>query len=96
MANYQFNIISLIIFSAQFRGYSSVGTETTNNKPDNREQIDFGYETTTRPVDPEVLSFYWLRDFSLQFQARLPWSTRPESVARRSIEPIHRWLPQYN
>jgi isopenicillin N synthase-like dioxygenase len=42
-------------YSPQFRGYSSIGTERTNNQPDNREQIDFGLETTARPKDPARL-----------------------------------------
>jgi isopenicillin N synthase-like dioxygenase len=44
--------------SPQFRGYTRVGQEQTNGRPDRREQLDVGVERQPRPVGPGEPA-YW-------------------------------------
>ena len=58
--------------SPQFRGYTRVGQEQTNGRPDRREQLDVGVERpprVPRPGDPA----YWGLLGPNQWPAALPW-----------------------
>jgi isopenicillin N synthase-like dioxygenase len=57
--------------SPQFRGYTTVGAEHTNGRPDWREQLDFGAERDTRQPGPGEPP-YWRLQGPNQWPATLP------------------------
>lgn len=74
--------------SAQFRGYTRVGQERTQSKPDWREQLDVGAELDARVLSPNEPLFFRLRGPN-QWPAELPdlgpalrtWSRALDRVA---------------
>ena len=57
--------------SAQFRGYTRVGQEHTNGRPDWREQLDFGAERAVREPAPGEPA-YWRLQGPNQWPGALP------------------------
>jgi len=57
--------------SPQFRGYTRVGAEHTNGRPDRREQLDLGAERETREPGPREPP-YWRLQGPNQWPSTLP------------------------
>lgn len=71
--------------SAQFRGYTRMGTEITRGRADAREQIDYGPERETLSVVPEDKPYLNLQGPN-QFPARLPPARRARHGVGRTDE----------
>ena len=59
------------VSSPQFRGYTRVGQEQTNGRPDRREQLDIGVERVAREPAPDEPP-YWRLHGPNQWPASLP------------------------
>ena len=70
--------------SRHFRGWEPVGTESTNNRPDMREQIDVWTEWPARALDVEP---HYLRLLG-------PNQWMPDSIARDQRQIVLDWMKQ--
>jgi isopenicillin N synthase-like dioxygenase len=87
--------------SPQFRGYTRVGYEHTNGRPDRRDQLDVGVERPALelgPVDPAYLRLIgpnqWPESFPALKVAVLDWQAEADRVSREVLRALAAALGQ--
>ena len=87
--------------SPQFRGYTRVGYEQTNGRPDRRDQLDVGVERPALDLGPEDPAYLrligpnqWPDSFPALRDAVLTWQAEADRVSREVLRALAAALGQ--
>jgi len=87
--------------SPQFRGYTRIGYEHTNGRPDRRDQLDIGVERAALELGPEDPAYLrlvgpnqWPASFPALEDAVLAWQAEADRVSREVLRALAAALGQ--